>query len=108
MPRAQNGKHMNTAQHGCSARCGLCPGGVGPDLMKATLHGGFRGKPGSMSGVDAVSTCGGKKICRLLSMKATDRIKNIEGKEAQKDEDHEVFPGAAWDDLTGAELDARK
>jgi len=49
-----------------------------------------------------------KKTCRLLSIKATDRIKNIEGKEAQKDEDHEVLQDAAWDDLTGAELDARE
>ena len=47
MPRVQNWKKMNviehTAQHGCSARCDLCPGGVGPDLMKATLHERFRG-----------------------------------------------------------------
>ena len=49
-----------------------------------------------------------KKTRQLLSIKATDHIKNIEGKEAKKDEDHEVLQDAAWDDLTGAELDARE
>ena len=49
-----------------------------------------------------------KKTYKLLSIKATDYIRNIEGKEAHADEDHEVLQDAAWDDLTGAELDAEE
>ena len=90
MPRVRNWKNMNamehTVQHGCSARCGLCPGGVGPDLMKATLHEVCRGKPGSMTGVGAVSTCGG--TCRAgashVVAPAGDRARDLGGREIRK------------------------
>ena len=59
------GKNTKSAvQPGCSAKRGLRLGGVGPDLLKATLQEGCRGKPCSRAVVDtaAKAKCIGREI----------------------------------------------
>ena len=81
---------------------------VRDEALEATLlvlHPGYSRR--TQDHGDADNKDAAKKTRKLLKVRATDFIRNVEGKEILKDEDHEVN-GFAWDDMTGVELDARE